>query len=73
MVFSEIFWGSFIVTISGLLLKVISMSFKSKCSECSFCGIYIKRNVEIEEKEHEFDIVHNIKNSEVHDKQDIER
>ena len=61
MVFSEIFWGSVIVTISGLLLKIISMSFKSKCSECSFCGISIKRNVEMEEKEHEFDIVHNIK------------
>lgn len=73
MVFSEIFWGSFIVTVSGLLLKVISMTFKSKCSECRFCGISIKRNVEIEEKEHEFDIVHNIKNSEVRDKQDIER
>jgi hypothetical protein len=61
MVFSEIFWGSVIVTLSGLLLKIISMSFKSKCSECSFCGISIKRNVEMEEKEHEFDIVHNIK------------
>lgn len=61
MVFSEIFWGSVIVTLSGLLLKIISMSFKSKCSECSFCGISIKRNVDIEEKEHEFDIVHNVK------------
>jgi biotin synthase-like enzyme len=61
MVFSEIFWGSVIVTLSGLLLKIISMSFKSKCSECSFCGISIKRNVDIEEKEHEFDIIHQVK------------
>jgi len=37
------------------------MSFKSKCSECSFCGISIKRNVDIEEKEHEFDIIHQVK------------
>jgi hypothetical protein len=61
--FSEIFWGSVIVTISGLILKIISMSFKSKCSECSFCGISIKRNVDVEEKEHEFDVLHNVKNS----------
>lgn len=67
MVFSEIFWGSVIVTLSGLLLKIISMSFKSKCSECRFCGISIKRNVDIEEKEHEFDIVHNVKSDKVSD------
>ena len=65
MPFSEIFWGSFIVTVSGLILKIISMSFKSKCNECSICGIWIKRNVEIEEKEHEFDIIHNVKNDKV--------
>ena len=63
MALSEIFWGSLIVTVSGLLLKIISMSFKSKCSECSICGIYIKRNVDVEEKEHEFDINNNVKNN----------
>lgn len=63
MSFSEIFWGSVIVTCSGLILKLVSMCFKSKCSECSFCGIFIKRNIELEEKEHEFDIVHNVKTS----------
>jgi len=65
MPFSEIFWGSVIVTVSGLILKIISMSFKSKCSECSFCGISIKRNVEVEEKEHEFDIINNVKSDKV--------
>ena len=64
MSFSEIFWGSVIVTCSGLILKLVSMCFKSKCSEFSFCGISIKRNIELEEKEHEFDIIHNVKNSE---------
>ena len=64
MPFSEIFWGSVIVTASGLILKIVSMCFKSKCSEFSFCGISIKRNIEFEEKEHEFDIIHNVKNSE---------
>ena len=64
MPFSEIFWGSVIVTASGLILKLVSMCFKSKCSECSFCGISIKRNIELEEAAHEFDVLHNVKNSE---------
>jgi len=64
MPFSEIFWGSVIVTASGLILKIVSMCFKSKCSEFTFCGFYIKRNIDLEEKEHEFDVIHNVKNSE---------
>lgn len=64
MPFSEIFWGSVIVTASGLILKIVSMCFKSKCSECSFCGVSIKRNIELEEAAHEFDVLHNVKNSE---------
>ena len=64
MSFSEIFWGSVIVTCSGLILKIVSMCFKSKCSEFSFCGISIKRNIELEEAAHEFDVLHNVKNSE---------
>ena len=64
MSLSEIFWGSVIVTCSGLILKIVSMCFKSKCSEFSFCGISIKRNIELEEAAHEFDVLHNVKNSE---------
>ena len=64
MPFSEIFWGSVIVTASGLILKIVSMCFKSKCSEFSLCGFSIKRNIDLEEKEHEFDVIHNVKNSE---------
>jgi hypothetical protein len=36
------------------------MAYRSKCSECSFCGITIKRNVELEEKEHEYDVAHQL-------------
>jgi len=64
MVFSEIFWGSVIVTASGLILKIVSMCFKSKCAEFSFCGISIKRNIELEEREHEFDVINRVKTSE---------
>lgn len=57
---SELFWGSLVVTASGLLMKIISLTYKSKCTECQVCCFKIKRNVEVEEKEHEFDIEHKI-------------
>jgi hypothetical protein len=51
---SEVFWVAFITTVSGVVIKLASMAYKSKCSECSFCGITVKRNVELEERETEF-------------------
>ena len=51
---SEVFWMALLTASSGFLLKLASMAYKSKCSECSFCGITVKRNVELEEKETEF-------------------
>ena len=61
MVFSEIFYGSLVITVSGILLKLMSLVFKSKCSEFECCGFKVKRNVELEEKEHEFDIKNGMK------------
>ena len=55
MTLSEVFWIAFIGTASGLLIKIASMILKSKCSDCSFCGITIKRDVALEEKENEFE------------------
>ena len=57
---SETFWIAFVSTASGFLLKLASMLYKSKCSECSFCGITVKRNVELEEREHEYDVSHQL-------------
>tara|TARA_R110000765_G_scaffold268601_1_gene367577 strand:+ start:5965 stop:6186 length:222 start_codon:yes stop_codon:yes gene_type:complete len=54
MAMSEVFWVAFVSTTSGFLLKLVSMIYKSKCSECSICCITCKRNVELEEKEFEF-------------------
>jgi len=51
---SEVFWIAFIGTCSGLVIKIASMAYKSKCSECNCFGFHIKRNVELEEKETEF-------------------
>lgn len=57
---SEVFWIAFIGTTSGVLIKLASMAYKSKCKECTVCCINVKRDVEIEEKEHEYDMEHKI-------------
>ena len=59
---SEVFWVAFITTVSGVVIKLASMAYKSKCKECNICCISIKRDVELEEKENEFEILHHQKN-----------
>ena len=54
MALSEVFWIAFVGTASGFLLKCASLAYKSKCKECSFCGITIKRDVHIEMEMDEF-------------------
>tara|TARA_R110000751_G_scaffold7685_1_gene31093 strand:- start:712 stop:927 length:216 start_codon:yes stop_codon:yes gene_type:complete len=54
MALSEVFWIAFVGTASGFLLKLASLAYKSKCTECSFCGITIKRDVHIEMEMDEF-------------------
>lgn len=54
---SEVFYVCLVTTISGMIIKLASMTYKSKCKECSFFGIRIIRDVEIEEKEQEFKIL----------------
>ena len=65
---SEVFYICLLTTVSGLLIKLASMIFKSKCSECSFCGINVKRDVALEEKESEFEILNKQKSSQVIDR-----
>jgi hypothetical protein len=55
---SEVFWVAFITTISGVIIKLCSMAYKSKCKEVSCCCIKLVRDVELEEKENEFEITH---------------
>lgn len=61
---SEVFWVAFITTISGMLIKLASMAYKSKCRECSVCCIKVVRDTDIEEKEEEFRILHPSRNME---------
>jgi len=55
---SEVFWVAFITTISGVIIKLCSMAYKSKCKEVACCCIKIVRDIEAEEKETEFRITH---------------
>ena len=59
-VFNSVFWLSFVTIISGMILKLSSLCFKSKCKECIICGgrIKITRDTESEEKEREFELTH---------------
>ena len=49
--------------ILSFLILIMKQLYKSKCVECSFCGIIIKRNVNLEIEERKNDIEHNIKES----------
>ena len=47
-----------ITTSSNLVFGLSKLIAKSKCSEISCCGCFIKRDVLLEEKENEFEITH---------------
>ena len=55
-----VFWTFFITSVIGFILKCSSMAYKSKCSQVEVCCIKIIRDTAIEEKEHEYDIEHNV-------------
>ena len=55
-----VFWTFFITAVIGFILKCSSMAYKSKCSQVEVCCIKIVRDTTLEEKEHEYDVEHNI-------------
>lgn len=48
VVLSEVFYVCLLTTLSGLLLKIASLAYKSKCRKCSCCGVSIIRDVFLE-------------------------
>jgi len=50
-----------ITTASHLVFGISKMILKSKCKTCKCFGCEITRDVELEEKESEFDATHQIK------------
>ncbi len=55
-----VFWSFFLSTIVGCILKLSSSIYKSKCSRFEVCCIKIIRDTALEEKEHEYDVEHNV-------------
>lgn len=56
---SEVFWTFLITSVIGLLVAVLRMLYKSKCSHIACCGCEIERNVDIEEPDIQFKKVYN--------------
>lgn len=56
---SEVFWSLFLTSSIGCILAIGRMCYKSKCEKIELCGLIIKRNVLVEEKEMEFEQTHN--------------
>ena len=53
---SEVFWSFFLTTITGCLLGLIKMIYKSKCKNCECCGIKIERDTAGELHEDELEL-----------------
>jgi len=56
MTLTETFYVCLITTLAGLILKLASLAYKSKCKQCSCFGISILRDVIIEEKYDEVEL-----------------
>jgi len=48
---SEVFLTFLVSSFIGCILGIVTFCYRSKCRECSFCGIKIVRDVEIELQE----------------------
>ena len=48
MPLSEVFWVAFLTTMTGFVLKLVSMAYKSKCKTCKVCCIEVVRDTEAE-------------------------
>lgn len=55
---TEVFWVTFVTTVCGMLIKLASMCYKSKCKEVDICCLKIIRDTVAEEKEEEYRIDH---------------
>ena len=62
-IFNAVFFSFLITSIIGCLLKCSSMLYKSKCKEVSLCCLRVVRDIEAEEKEHEFDVMNKQKST----------
>lgn len=64
-VLTEVFWVAFITAVVGMVIKLASMAYKSKCTQFSFCCLKVIRDTMTEEKEREYAIAHNLESKDV--------
>ena len=58
--FDSAFWLTSLGIFAGVLTLAIKSCLSSKCSQVSCCGIRCIRDVELEEREHEFDTINRV-------------
>ena len=56
LVDDPVFWSFFLTTTTGFIFGLVKVLAKSKCKTFSVCGCKIERDVEMEEREHEFEM-----------------
>ena len=57
---TETFYMFVITSVIGFIIAMTKMCYKSKCKEVDLCCLKIVRDTNLEEKELEFEINHNI-------------
>ena len=62
---TETFYMFVITSVIGFIIAMTKMCYKSKCKEVDLCCLKIVRDTNLEEKELEFEINHNIKEEEL--------
>ena len=58
---TETFWMFLITSSIGFIIAISKMCYKSKCKEVDICCIKVVRDTNLEEKELEFETIHNVK------------
>lgn len=58
---TETFWMFLITSSIGFIIAISKMCYKSKCKEVDICCIKVVRDTSLEEKELEFETIHNVK------------
>jgi len=56
MSLDSVFWISFVTIASGMMIKLSSMIFKSRCQTCKLGCLEIVRDTHAEEREAELEI-----------------
>ena len=50
-----------IVIICSAIILIVYIIAKSKCSTVDCCGMHVTRDINMEEKTHEYDVEHGVK------------